>query len=72
VRPDQLSVAPRNGRPAFNQIPATLLRAVEKPERVRLEFSGDIAVEVPAAAMGKYGGVKDWVVEFPSSGLRIL
>ena len=39
VRPDQLSVAPRNGRPAFNQIAATLLRVLEKPEHVRLEFS---------------------------------
>ena len=66
---------PRNGRPAFNQIPATLLRTVEKPERVRLEFSGDIAVEVPAGSsnsMDKYSGVKDWVVEFPSRDLRIL
>jgi hypothetical protein len=72
IRPDQLSVAPRNGRPAFNQIPAALLRTMDKPERVRLEFSGDIAVELPAGAMEKYGGVKDWVVEFPSAGLRIL
>jgi molybdate transport system ATP-binding protein len=72
VRPDQLSAAPRNGRPAFNQIPGTLLRTVERPERLRLEFSGDIAVEVPAGDMAKYGGVKDWVVEFPSRDLRIL
>jgi molybdate transport system ATP-binding protein len=72
VRPDQLSVAPRNGRPAFNQIPATLLRTVEKPERSRLEFSGDIAVEVPAGVMEQYSGVKEWVVEFPSRDLRIL
>ena len=72
VRPDQLSVAPRNGRPAFNQIPATLLRTVEKPERLRLEFSGDIAVEVPAGApfgsMDQYSSVKEWVVEFPERG----
>jgi molybdate transport system ATP-binding protein len=72
IRPDQLSVAPRNGRPAFNQIPAALLRTMEKPERVRLEFSGDIAVELPAGALEKYSGVKDWLVEFPSAGLRIL
>jgi molybdate transport system ATP-binding protein len=71
VRPDQLSAAPRNGRPAFNQIPATLLRTVEKPERLRLEVSGDIAVEVPASSEN-YSGVKEWVVEFPSRDLRIL
>ena len=72
VRPDELSVAPRNGRPAFNQIPGTLLRTVEKPERLRLEFSGDIAVEVPAEDIAKYRGVKEWVVEFPSRELRVL
>jgi hypothetical protein len=72
VRPDQLSVAPRNGRPAFNQIAATLLRTVEKPERWRLEFAGDIAVEVPSATIEKYSGVKEWVVEFPSRDLRVL
>jgi len=72
VRPDELSAAPRNGRPAFNQIPGTLVRTVEKPERVRLEFSGDIAVEVSAGDLQKYSGVKDWVVEFPSRDLRIL
>jgi len=71
VRPDQLSAVPRNGRPAFNQIPATLLRTVEKPERLRLEFADDIAVEVPAGAI-EYSGVKEWVIEFPSRDLRVL
>ncbi len=72
VRPDQLSAAPRNGRPAFNQIPATLLRTVEMPERLRLEFSGDITVEVASGAIENAATVKEWVVEFPSAGLRIL
>jgi molybdate transport system ATP-binding protein len=72
IRPDQLSAVPRNGRPAFNQIPATLLRTVEKPERSRLEFSGDVAVEASLAEAAKWNGVKDWVVEFPSRDLRIL
>jgi molybdate transport system ATP-binding protein len=72
VRPDELSAAPRNGRPTFNQIPGTLLRTVEKLERLRLEFAGDIAVEVPAEDIERYRGVKEWVVEFPSRELRIL
>ena len=72
VRPDQLSVAPRNGRPAFNQIPATLLRTVEKPERLRLEFSCDVAVEVERGAMEQNSAVKEWVIEFPSRDLRVL
>lgn len=72
VRPDELSVVPRNGRPTFNQIPGTLLRTVEKLERLRLEFAGDIAVEVPAQDIERYRGVKEWVVEFPSRELRVL
>jgi ABC-type sulfate/molybdate transport systems ATPase subunit len=72
VRPDQLSAVPRNGRPAFNQIPATLLRTVEMPERLRLEFSGDIAVEVLPGAIPNAASVKEWVIEFPSAGLRVL
>ncbi len=46
IRPDQLSAKPRNGHPGFNQVPMRLLRVIEKPERLRLEFSGDIIVEV--------------------------
>jgi hypothetical protein len=53
-------------------MPATLVRAVEKVERVRLEFADDIAVEVLRPAFEKYQSVKDWVIEFPSSSLRVL
>jgi molybdate transport system ATP-binding protein len=72
VRPDELSAAPRNGKPAFNQIPAVLLRTIEKPEGRRLEFSGDISVELPADATKNADSVKEWVIEFPSRDLRIL
>ncbi|HLH00897.1 MAG TPA: ABC transporter ATP-binding protein [Bryobacteraceae bacterium] len=72
VRPDLLSAVPRNGRPGMNQIPAALLRTVEKPDRVRLEFSGGIAVEADRAILEKCAGVKEWAVEFPQSGLRVL
>ena len=72
IRPDLLSVAPRNGRLGINQIPAALVRTVEKPDRVRLEFSGGIAVEADRAALESHGSVKEWVIEFPHTGLRIL
>ena len=72
IRPDLLSVAPRNGRAGMNQIPAALVRTIEKPDRVRLEFSGGIAVEADRAALQSYGSVKEWVIEFPQTGLRIL
>ena len=72
IRPDLLSVAPANGRPGMNQIPAALLRTIDKPDRVRLEFSGGIAVEADRITLQNYGSVKQWVIEFPQTGLRIL
>ncbi len=72
IRPDLLSVSPRDGRMSGNQMPASLLRAVEKPDRMRLEFAGDIAVEVPRPEFEKHRSVKDWVIEFPQGALRIL
>jgi molybdate transport system ATP-binding protein len=72
IRPDALSVSPKNGRPALNQIPATLVRAVEKPEGVRLEFANEIAVELARSDFEKYASVKDWVIEFPRNSWRVL
>jgi len=72
IQPDALSAAPRNGRPGLNQVPAALVRTIEKPDRVRLEFAGDIAVDVERRSLEKLGPVKDWVIEFPQTGLRIL
>jgi molybdate transport system ATP-binding protein len=72
IPPDALSVAPRNGRPGMNQIPAALLRTIEKPDRMRLEFAGDIAVELDRSALERFGTVKEWLIEFPQTGLRIL
>ena len=72
IRPDLLGVAPRDGKRGMNQMPATLLRTVERPERVRMEFSGDIAVEVPRREFDKFQSVREWLIEFPQNGLRIL
>jgi len=72
VRPDALDVSPRDGRPGMNQIPATLVRAVEKPDGVRLEFANEIAVELSRTIFEKNQSVKDWVIEFPRVALRIL
>jgi molybdate transport system ATP-binding protein len=72
IRPDLLSASPRDGRTGLNQMPANLLRVVDKPDRMRLEFAGEIAVEVPRSEFERHRGVKDWVIEFPQSSLRIL
>jgi len=77
VRPEQLKVAARNGKPGLNQIPATLLRAVERPHGVRLEFSGDgipgpLRVTVSRADFESQRDNREWVVQFPADALRVL
>ena len=72
VRPEQLRAASRNGRPARNQIPAELLRATEKPQSMRLEFSGGIVVELPRRDYEVLRDSHDWMIEFPSDSLRVL
>ncbi len=70
VRRDALRALPRDGRPGPNQLPLELIRAVEKPSGVRLEFTGGIAVDMPR---DKYSaGIRSWVVEVPQSAIRVL
>ena len=72
VRPEQLKASGRNGRLGRNQIPADLNRVVEKPQGMRLEFSGGIAVDLPRAEYERERENREWVVEFPSDSLRVL
>ena len=72
VRPEQLTVSARNGRPGPNQIPAELKRAVEKPQWIRLEFAGGINVDLPRPEYERQRDNKDWVIQFPAESLRVL
>jgi ABC-type sulfate/molybdate transport systems ATPase subunit len=72
VRPEQLIVTARLGRPGANQIPAELKRAIEKPHGMRLEFEGGIAADIPRADFDRQRDNKEWLIEFPSSTLRVL
>ena len=72
VRPEQLTAMARNGRPGPNQIPAALERVVERPQWMRLEFSGGIAVDLPRAEYERQRENREWVIEFPVSALRAL
>ena len=70
VTPRQLRACPReNRRMPDNCIPADLERAVHVPDGIRLEFAGGLQVEAPR---GSYTQAKEWTIEFPSHGLRIL
>jgi ABC-type sulfate/molybdate transport systems ATPase subunit len=72
VQPELLTASARNGKPGPNQIPAQLLRAVEKANSVRLEFEGEISVEMPRTEYDLQKHNKEWVVEFPADALRVL
>ena len=72
VRPEQLSVSPRNGKLEMNQLPGELLRAVETPRGMRLEFSNGIAVALPHNEYQPLRDSRDWVIHFPSDSLRVL
>ncbi len=72
IRPDQLTVGARDGRPGPNQVPADLIRAVETPRSVRIEFSGGITAEIPRDVFEQQKHNKEWVVGFPQQALRVL
>ena len=72
VRPEQLKVTARNGRPGPNQISAELKRAIEKPQWMRLEFSGGIVVELSRPEYEQHRDNKEWLIEFPTNQLRVL
>jgi hypothetical protein len=72
VRPEQLGVSARDGKPGPNQVPAQLLRTIEMPQAVRLEFAGDISVELSRPEFDKQKHNKEWLVWFPQDALRVL
>jgi molybdate transport system ATP-binding protein len=72
VHPEQLGVSARDGKPGPNQVPAQLLRVIEMPQGVRLEFAGDIGVELSRPEYEKQRQNKEWLVRFPPDALRVL
>jgi ABC-type sulfate/molybdate transport systems ATPase subunit len=72
VRPEQLTAGPREGRLGQNQVAAHLERVVEKSQWMRLEFAGNIAVDVPHGAYAAVRETRDWMIEFPREALRVV
>jgi molybdate transport system ATP-binding protein len=81
VRPEELTVAAREGKPAANQIPAELVRVVERPHGLRLEFTSPAFSSASASSVrvnlsrSDYDRLKEtraWVVEFPADSLRVV
>jgi molybdate transport system ATP-binding protein len=72
VRPEQIAVSVRMGRPGPNQIPAELKRFVERPQGMRLEFEGGVAADISPAEFDRLRDNKEWLIEFPPAALRVV
>jgi molybdate transport system ATP-binding protein len=72
VRPEQLLVSARHGKPGPNQIPAELKRSIEKAQWMRLEFEGGIIADMDRTQYERLRDNKDWLIEFPVAALRVL
>ncbi len=72
VRPDELKAVPRDGKPGANQAALELRRVVDRADRVRLEFAGDVAVEMRREEFALSASAREWLVEFPPARLRVL
>jgi molybdate transport system ATP-binding protein len=73
MRAEELRVSVHNGsKPGMNQVRAKLLRVSEKPQSLRLEFSGGIFAEVSPETLASRTSEKEWLIEFPPEALRIL
>ena len=68
--PRQLRAMPRIGKPGPNQVPVQLQRTIETADCCRLEFAEGVSVEIPRGPVDRNNG--DWLIEFPTRGLRIL
>ncbi|MBL8217841.1 MAG: ABC transporter ATP-binding protein [Bryobacterales bacterium] len=72
VRPEEIRAFPRNGKPGFNQLPVQLERATPRPGAMRLHFQGQLLADVPRFEYDGNKHVKEWMLEFPSTTLRVL
>ncbi len=72
VRPAELKAAAGAPRPGANQVAARLDHVVENSGAVRLVFEGGMAADVPRQDYEQSKHRREWAVEFPAAGLRVL
>ncbi len=72
VRPNQLTAIPRNGKVGSNQMTATVERVSERTGGIRLDFGDGLCVDMPRSAWEGRKHVKEWLIEFPTQGVRVL
>ena len=63
---------PRSGKPAQNQIAVQLDRVTQKPDALRLHFDQNLMADISRPEFEVYKLNREWVIEFPSTQLRVL
>jgi molybdate transport system ATP-binding protein len=72
VPPQRLRARPKNGKPKPNEIAATLVRGIDTPYYMHLEFANDLRIEARPGDIVPDVHNKEYWIEFPVRGLRIL
>jgi ABC-type sulfate/molybdate transport systems ATPase subunit len=72
VTPQQLRARPKRGQPRPNELAGTLVRGIETPYSIRMEFEGGLQVEARPSEFEVEPHNKEYWIEFPVRGLRIL
>jgi molybdate transport system ATP-binding protein len=71
-RAEDARAHPASGVRPVNSIPASLLRASERSQGVRPEFSGGLVVDLPRREFDRQKDNEEWVVEVPVHAIRVL
>jgi molybdate transport system ATP-binding protein len=72
IAPQQLRARPKNGNPRPNEIAAKLVRGVETPYSIRMEFEGGLQAEAHPGEFVPDPHNKEYWIEFPVRGMRVL
>ena len=72
IRPADVRVHAAEIEADTNFVAVDLLRVLERPRTVRLEFAGGIAAEIAREQFVRQKDNKGWQVEFPPAALRVF
>ncbi|MBI4909941.1 MAG: ABC transporter ATP-binding protein [Acidobacteria bacterium] len=72
VRPEELRPSVRTARPGMGQVAVQLERATPRPGAMRLEFDRDLVADINRDDYERNRHLKDWILDFPTSSLRVL